>query len=412
MVQKTVLDCGLVVISEYIPAFPSFALSYSIRGGSRLESPENNGIYHLIEHMMFKGTKKYNLKQIADISDRLGGKLNAFTSKEITQFYLKAVDENLKDSFELLTEMIQNSIFPEDEFEKEKGVAIQEILEAEDTPDDNAFETFYQGVYPRNGLGYPVGGQVEPVSAMVRDEVFQFYKSHYSPDNLVLAAAGKVEHHALVELANEAFKFFPPRPPRDYQLAQPHFLTLHSQKNNASLNQVYLILGFEAFAITSPLRYPCMIFNDILGAGMSSRLFQKIREEKGLAYTVSSFTDVYLDCGIQLIYSVVEPDKVSECLDAIKKELLLLKNNGISDAELTRARDSIKSSIILSLESNTAKMRFNVNNELFQHRELTTNEIIHNIKQVSKEDIHRLLDDHLKLDEMSIFLYGDIPGTK
>ncbi len=408
MVEKTVLDCGLVVISEYIPAFPSFAMSYTVRGGSRMESPQNNGIYHLIEHMLFKGTTKYNLKEIADISDRLGGKLNAFTSKEMTQFYIKAVDENIKESFDLLTEMVLCSTFPEDEFAKEKSVAIQEILEAEDTPDDNAFETFYQRVYPQNGLGYPVGGQVEPVSSLQRDDVYDFYKKHYSPDNLVLAAVGKINHQELVQLARKAFKDFPAHPSAYYALEVPRFLNLNFNKANASLNQVYIILGFDAISVISPERYYYMILNDILGNGMSSRLFQKIREEKGLAYTVNSFTDSYLDCGLQMIYSIVEPDNVNECLDAVKEEIFLLKKEGISDAELTRARDSIKSSIILSLENNVSKMRFNVNNELFLNRELSTAEIINNIKHVTKDDIHRLLQHHLDLNKMSIFLYGDV----
>ena len=190
MVEKTVLDSGLVVLTEYIPAFPSFALSYTLRGGSRVETKENCGIHHLIEHMMFKGNQKYDLKQIADISERLGGKVNAFTSNEITQFYLKAVDEHLKESFALLTQMVINSTFPGEEFLKEKGVTIQEIHEAEDNPDTNAFETFYEKIFAGNGLGFPVGGLVESVSSFERDMVYDFYKKNYTHDNLVLAAVG------------------------------------------------------------------------------------------------------------------------------------------------------------------------------------------------------------------------------
>jgi predicted Zn-dependent peptidase len=396
------------VISEYIPTFPSFALSYTVRGGSRMETADNNGIYHLIEHMMFKGSKKYSLKEIANLSDRLGGKLNAFTSKEVTQLYIKAVDEHLQVSFDLLTEMVLRSAFCGEEFNKEKGVAIEEIHEAKDNPDTFAFESFYQEVFQNNGLGFPVGGQVEPVTAFQRDSVYDFYKQNYAPDNLVLATVGKVEHEQLIQLAQQAFKDFPRRKTRNFSVETPTFRPLSFSKHNPSLNQVYMILGFNSISLVSPLRFRIMILNDILGAGMSSRLFQKVREEKGLAYTVNSFTDAYLDCGLQLIYSVVKPDKVDQCLDVIKEEVYIMKKEGISETELVRAKDSIKSSIILGLESNVSKMRFNINTELFLNGELEPETIIEDINRATVDDINTILNDYLDLEQMSLFLYGDI----
>lgn len=406
--ERSVLDCGLVVLSEYIPAFPSFALSYTVRGGSRLETAENNGIYHLIEHMLFKGTEKYSLKEIADIADRLGGKLNAFTSKEITQYYIKAIDENLAPSFELLTEMVNRSVFPADEFEKEKGVAIEEIHEAEDNPDTYAFETFFRHVYKDHGLGYPVGGQVEPVSSFRRDQVFDFYKREYGPDNMLLAAVGNVRHKELARLAEQAFKDYPSKPPRTFEMSKPGFSPAMVNESNESLNQVYVISGFESMPITSGHRFPYMIVNDVLGAGMSSRLFQKIREEKGLAYTVSSFTDAYMDCGLHLIYCIVKPENVSQCVDAVRHEIALLKKHGIQMDEFERARDSIKSSIILGLESTVNKMRFNINNELFLHGDVSTREITDKLNAVTLEDIRQLLDRYLDMDRMATFLYGGV----
>jgi predicted Zn-dependent peptidase len=409
MVEKSVLDSGLVVITETIAAFPSFALSYTVRGGSRMETADNNGIYHLLEHMMFKGTKKYDLKEIADISDRLGGKLNAFTSKEITQYYVKAIDENLEPAFELLTEMVSRSVFPVEEFNKEKGVAVEEIHESEDNPDTHAFETFYRDVFKGHGLGLPVGGQVEPVSSFERDGVFEFYHRYYGPDNMVLAAVGNVKHGQLVGLAEQAFKHFPSASAKDFQVEKPVFHPVNFSKSNPSLNQVYVIMGFNGLPVVSPKRYNYMILNDIMGAGMSSRLFQKIREEKGLAYTVSSFSDAYMDCGLHLIYSIVKPGNVRECVDAVRTELSLLKKQGISNDELERARSSIKSSIILGLENNVSKMRFNINGELFLHREVSTREVLDRINGVTMDDIQEILDTYLNLDKMSIFLYGDVP---
>lgn len=408
MVEKTVLDSGLVVISEYIPAFPSFALSYTVRGGARAENEENNGIHHCLEHMLFKGTSKYDLKQIADISDRLGGRLNAFTSKEITQYYIKTIDEKLKESFELLTEMVMKSIFPEDEFLKEKNVLVQEIKEAEDNPETHAFETLYEDIYKNNGLGYPIGGKEDCVSHFRRDMVYDFYKKNYMPDNLLLAAVGNVKHDQLVQLAADAFKHFPSKSPRDFAFPMPAYHARVFGKMNESLKQVYAIMGFKGLPSVSPQRHWFSLMNDILGGGMSSRLFQEIREEKGLAYTVNSFSDNYLDTGLHIIYSVVDKEKTEEYLEAVRAEILRLKDKGVSEDELKRARDHMKASVILGLENTVSRMRFHVNNELNLKREMTIEEIVEKINKAAVDDINRLVQDYLDLEKASIFLYGDV----
>jgi predicted Zn-dependent peptidase len=408
MVKKTVLDSGLVIISEYIPAFPSFALSYSVRGGSRAETLDNNGIHHFIEHMMFKGTSKNNLKQIADISDRLGGQLNAFTSKEMTQYYIKAIDEKLEESFELLTDIVMNSTFPKEEFLKEQSVVTQEIKESEDNPDTHSFETLYEDVYKNNGLGYPIGGKENSVSNFRRDMVYDFYKKSYTPDNLVLAAVGNINHQQLVQLAADAFKHFPSRDPKDFAFQPPEFHAKTFIKKNPSLKQIYVIIGFEGLSSVSPLRHQFSIMNDILGGGMSSRLFQKIREEKGLTYTVNTFFDTYLDCGIHLIYSIVEKEKFDEYLEAVKTEILRLKREGITEQELNRSRDHIKASVILGMESNVSRMRFHVNQEVNLKREVTIEEIVESIDKTTVDDINRLFQEYLNLEKSAVFLYGDV----
>jgi predicted Zn-dependent peptidase len=189
MVEKTVLPCGLTVISENFPEFPSFALSYSLKSGSRAENPAINGVHHMVEHMLFKGSRNYDLKQIADISDRLGGRLNAFTSKEITQYYIKSIDEKLAESFALLSDIVFHSTFPQDEFAKEKNVIIQEIKEADDNPETNAFETFYEKIYAGNALGYPIGGREKQVAEMKCDQAFAFYRANYVPENMEIGRA-------------------------------------------------------------------------------------------------------------------------------------------------------------------------------------------------------------------------------
>lgn len=409
MIKKTVLESGLVIISEYIPTFPSFALSYTLRDGSRTESTKNSGIHHFIEHMMFKGTSKYDLKQIADISDRLGGRLNAFTSKETTQYYIKAIDEKIEESFELLTDIVINSTFPEEEFLKEKSVVMQEIKETEDNPDTHSFETFYEAVFLNNGMGYPIGGKEKAVSNFQRNIVYDFYKENYLPDNLVLGAVGNVNHHPLVQLAADAFRDFPSRTSKDFAFPKPLFNGRTFSKKNASLKQIYAIIGFKGLASVSPLRYQFSILNDILGGGMSSRLFQNIREEKGLAYTINAFSDSYQDIGMHLIYSIIDKEKIKEYLDAIKTEILHLKREGITKEELNRSRDHIKASVIMGLENNVTRMRFHVNQELNLKREVTPEEIIECINKATVDDINRLFQDFLDLDKAAVFLYGDVP---
>jgi predicted Zn-dependent peptidase len=415
MVQKTILPCGLTVISEKFPEFPSFALSYTLKSGSRAETTATNGIHHLIEHMLFKGSKHYDLKQIADMADRLGGRLNAFTGKEITQYYIKSIDEKLAASFHLLSDIVVNSTFPEEEFVKEKNVIIQEIREAEDNPDSNAFETFYEKIYKNNALGYPIGGIEKQVARLQRRRTFAFYREKYAPENLLLSAAGNVEHRDLVELAEDFFSRFPARPAQDFKFAKASFQPRRFFKKNASLSQCYVITGLDSISMLSPFRYSFMIMNDILGSGMSSRLFQSIREEKGLAYTVSSFIDSYLECGMQIIYAVIEPGKISAYLQAVKAEIELLKREGIRSEELERAKDHIKSSIILSLENNVSKMSFNTNQELYFKKEQAVAAIIAEINAATREDINGFCRQYLDLDRAALFTYGRAaaaPGWK
>lgn len=412
MVKKTVLDSGLVIISEYIPAFPSFALSYSLRTASREETRENNGIFHFIEHMLFKGSEKYDMKKIADVSDRLGGQLNAFTGKEITQYYIKAIDEKLEESFDLLTDMVMKSTFPEDEFLKEKHVLVQEINESEDNPDTHAFETFYEDLFEDDGLGLPIAGKEEVVSTFKRDMVYDFYKQSYTPDNLVLAGVGNVKHDDLVRLATAAFKAYPGRAAKEIVFTKPSFTFKQFCQKNESLKQLYAITGFAGLPSSHPLRHRFAIMNDILGGGMSSRLYQEIREEKGLAYTVSSFTDSYHDLGIQIIYSIVERDKVNEYLDAVANECARLKKDGITKAELDRSRDHIKASIILGMESSISRMRYHLNHELGLQREVPISEIVEDLNNTTVDDINQLFRDYMDLDNTAFFLYGDIDEDK
>lgn len=408
MVQKSVLDCGLAVVTEERPEMSTFAMSYTLRSGSRAEEQANSGIYHLIEHMLFKGSDKYNLKEIAEVSDRLGGTLNALTGKEMTQYYLKVIDEKLEESFDLLTDIVMHSTFPDEEFGKEKNVVIQEIRETEDNPDSHAFDLFYEKVFEGNGMGFPIAGKAEVVAGLTRDQVVDYYRELYNPENLILSAVGNVPHQRLVDLAAKHFSHYPRKSPANFIFKKPEFSFATAVKNNASLQQVYALMGFRGLAFGSPIKYKFKLMNNILGYGMSSRLFQKIREEKGLAYTISSFSDYFLEDGINIIYAIVEPDKTEEYLLAVGEEIGRLKSDGISLTELEWAMDYLKSSLVLNLESNVNRMRFHVNQELYLRGSIKIEEILELIHQTEKGDIEGLIRSYLDFDHMALFLYGNI----
>jgi predicted Zn-dependent peptidase len=411
MVEKTVLPCGLTVISENLPEFPSFALSYSLKSGSRAENLASNGVHHLIEHMLFKGSRRFDLKAIADVSDRLGGHLNAFTSKEVTQFYIKSIDEKLEESFVLLSDIVFHSTFPEDEFSKEKNVIIQEIREADDSPENNAFETFFEKIYAGNALGYPIGGKEKQVSKLDRGRVFSYYQGKYTPENFLMSAAGRIRHRDLVALAEAFFAPFPRRRPKPFKFPRARFRPDRFSKKNRSLNQCYVLAAIDSISLKSPLLHPFMIMNDILGSGMSSRLFQSIREEKGLAYTVSSSVDSFLECGVQIIYAVIEPGKAGAYFQALAHEIRLLKKHGVGNDELERAKDHIKSAILLGLEDNAAKMRFNTSQELYLGREQNVAAIIAEINATGVRDINGFCRRYLDLEQAALFTYGGGRGT-
>ena len=406
--KKTILDSGLTVLTEKFSQVPSFALSYTVKSGSCNETAVDNGIHHLIEHMLFKGSSKFSQRDIADISDRLGGRMNAFTSREITQYYIKSIDEKLSESFDLLTDIVFNSNFDKVEFQKEKDVISQEIREGDDNPDSKAFDFFYKEVFGNSGVGFPIAGTLDSLSGLKRDPVYKKYKELYTPSNIILSCAGNIDHEQILTLAEDRFKSFSTSKVNVDKGRKQSFKTGVSVHSNKSLKQVYSVIGFESIPVTSPERYKYIILNDILGSGMSSRLFQRIREEKGLAYTISSFIDSYKKFGIHVVYAITDPAKTDDYLNAVKEEFEILKNSGINDEELEKSKDHIKTSIILSLENNVSKMRFNINGDLYFGEKRSLENIIEEINTVKTDDINMILRDYPDTNAAMTLLYGDI----
>jgi len=406
MLEKTIHRTGLTILSYYNPLLPSFALSYTLKQGSRAETKENSGINHFIEHMLFKGTEKYNLKDIAQISDRLGGSLNAYTGKETTQFYIKAIDEKFDSAFNLLSDMVLNSVFPEDEFYKEKNVILQELKESSDNPDSHSFEIFYENFFLDNSLGLPIGGTETSVSLMKRETVYKYYKNHYKPSNLILTVSGNIKHKTILRAVDELFEDFSNNEVLSIDFKQIN-MNFSPIINIRDLKQLYVIIGFKGLPSNSPLRYSFMVANDILGSGMSSRLFQKVREEKGLAYTINSFPDSFIEDGILMIHSIIAPENIERYFKAISNELSKLVKNGITDDELERSKDHIKSSAILGLENNTTRMQFLVNQEIYNREKIEIKDIIRKIENLKKENINNIFSSILNFNKNTFLCYGD-----
>lgn len=404
---RTVLKCGLTVIHEYIPTFPSFSMSYTLKSGSRAEDRSTMGVHHFIEHMLFKGSDKYSLKDIAELSDRMGGSLNAFTGKEITQYFLKALDEQYDMAFDLLSDIILNSTFIEEEFVREKNVIIQELKESEDNPDIYSFELFYEKAYADNGLAWPIGGTEPVVAGFTRDSVYSLYKELYKPSNLILTVCGNIEYERVMQSAEKAFGHFGDAVPSELNYDKPLCSTGSFLKPNENIQQAYLLMGVPGIAAASEDKYGFMIMNDILGAGMSSRLFQRIREELGLAYTISTFPDSFYDTGLQILYAIVESENVERCVEEIMVEIAGLKRDGIDKQELERSKDHIKASILLGLESNSAKMRFFTNQELYHEKSQGIQALIDEINGITVNNVNQIADKYLDTEKMIRFCYGE-----
>ncbi|MCK4889242.1 MAG: insulinase family protein, partial [Candidatus Aminicenantes bacterium] len=256
--KKTVLKSGLTVLTEKYSQIPSFALSYTVKSGSCNETVSNNGLHHLIEHMLFKGSSKYSQRDIADISDRLGGRMNAFTSREITQYYIKSIDEKFSESFDLLTDIVFNSNFDKTEFTKEKDVISQEIKEGDDNPDSKAFELFYRKVFGDSGVGLPIAGTLESVSGLKRNFVDKKYRELYIPSNIILSCVGNIDHEEILILAEEKFADSSPSHLLEIMNTGQSFNSGVSVHSNKSLKQVYSVIGFNSIPITSSERYKYM----------------------------------------------------------------------------------------------------------------------------------------------------------
>ncbi len=384
--QKTTLANGIRVISEEIPTVKSASIGLWIDTGSRYESESNNGISHFIEHMMFKGTERRNYAQIAQSVESVGGYMNAFTTKEHTCYYARVLDENVELAVDVLSDMVQHSTFPVKEIEKEKTVVVEEIKRSEDDPDDLVHEYFEKHLFGDHPFARPIIGTAENVLNFSQDDLFAYTKRFYTNGNMILAAAGNVSHERLVALAKKYFTR--KNSPSKKSASTPPVTPANNSKDyRKPIQQAHLCTGTVAFSVHHAMRYPALVMNSVLGDGMSSRLFQQIREKHGLAYSVYSFLGLMQETGSFGIYVGTDTQSVSNALELAYAELHKLKSKPLAKTELARAKAQLKGSMLMSLESTSNRMMRLGNGELYYGEYTPLDSIVSSIDAVTAEHV-------------------------
>ncbi|MCX8070201.1 MAG: insulinase family protein [Thermodesulfovibrionales bacterium] len=379
MFRKTVLKNGIPVVTEQLTNFRSFIIGIWVKVGSRNENPSENGISHFLEHMFFKGTEKRTPSDIAYHIDSLGGDLNAFTSRENTAFYVKVLDEYNESAIELLSDIFINSKFPAEEIEKEKGVIKEEIKLVEDTPDDYIHDLFNQTIWGNEGLGQPVLGKRETIKGFTRDALINHIEKYYGVEDIVISCAGKFDYNDLIEKLNIYFGQI--RRGSIPTITKPNDFNSGAVVFPKDLSEAHICLGVQGIPFNSSDRYCLAVLNSILGASVSSRLFQEIREKRGYAYSIFSFSSSYFDTGFWAVYAGVGKKRAITVSEMIIKEMKGLFET-ITEQELKRAKDQIKGNIILGLESSSSRMQSIARQEIYFGRYFSHQEIIKDVEAV------------------------------
>src|SRR5690349_15690309 len=410
-IETTTLPNGVRVISETMPHVRSVSVGLWVGIGSRRESSEQNGLSHFIEHMVFKGTTTRSAEDIARSVDSIGGNLDAFTSKEMVCFNTKVLDQHLPLAFDVLADLVLNPLFREEDMVKEKGVILEELKMDEDNPDYLVHEIFSSNFWKDHPLGKPILGTRETGKRLPRQMIEGYYRSTYSPANLVITAAGNLTHNGLRDLAGEHFASMKPYDPLPAE-RPPVTHARIALRNKKELEQVHVCLGVPSYPLTHEDRFACYVLNTLLGGGMSSRLFQNIRERQGLAYAVFSELNPYRDTGCLSIYAGTSIETVAKVIESILKEFQQLKQERITDEELRRAKDHLKGSLMLSLESTSSRMSNLARQEMYFQRFFTLDELVESIERVTAEDVQRIAQTFFDQKHIALTVLGNLNGFR
>ncbi|HWC97534.1 MAG TPA: pitrilysin family protein [Candidatus Sulfopaludibacter sp.] len=410
-IEMTTLANGVRVITEAMPHVRSVSVGVWINAGSRMESAEQNGISHFIEHMLFKGTTRRSAEDIARSVDSIGGNLDAFTAKELVCFNTKVLDQHLSLAFDVLADLVLHPMFRPEDLEKEKGVILEEIKMEEDSPDYLVHEIFSSNFWKDHPLGKPILGTPQTVKRFDRAMVQEYYGAVYVPANLIVTAAGNLTHERLVALVSEHFESLPPGLP----MAPEPVPGTHARmalRNKKALEQVHLVLGVPSYPLPHEERFGCYVMNTLLGGGMSSRLFQNIRERQGLAYAVFSELNPYRDTGCMSIYAGTSTESARKVVESIMQEFRQLKAETVGEEELRRAKDHLKGSLMLSLESTSSRMSNLARQEMYFAKFFTLDELVESIEAVTADDVQRIARTFFDPKQIALTVLGNLETLK
>ena len=409
MVTADVLPSGMRLVTEEMSHVRSITIGVWLTRGSRHESDAESGVAHFVEHMLFKGTTTRSARDIAQTIDSIGGQLDAFTAKEYASYYIKVLDEHLPVAIELLSDMVMHPALAPDDIEREQGVILEEIKMVEDAPDDLVHELFAQQFWPRHPLGRPILGTRETVTSFSSTGLREYFGRTYIAPNVVIAAAGNLQHATLRPLVERAFAALPGG--QSHASTEPPSVAGGLAERHKEIEQSHICIGTPAYAHAHPDRHALYVLNTILGGSMSSRLFQHIREERGLAYAVFSHLTSYSDAGMMTVYAGCANDKVDAVIELTLNELRTLRDVFVPDDELRRAKDHLKGSLMLGLENTSSRMSHLARQVLYFGRHFTLDEILDSIEKVSAADVKRVAEDLFRQSGLVATLVGPINGS-
>jgi predicted Zn-dependent peptidase len=410
-IRRTVLPSGLIVLTERMEHVRSVAMGVWMRAGSRHEMPEVNGISHFVEHMVFKGTKSRSAQRIAREVDAIGGNLDAFTGKETICFNMKVLDEHVPTALDVLSDLVLNPVFASEEIARERGVILEEIKMDEDNPDTLVHEIFTQNFWKDHPLGKPILGTRETVGSFEQKTLLGFFEQRFLAGNMVFSAAGNLEHEGFVELVARHFSSLAPGAIAGDTVAPTVTPRIHL-RNKKSLEQVQLCLGVPAPPVADELRYTTLLLNTLLGGGMSSRLFQTVREERGLVYAIYSDLNPYRDTGSLCVYAGTSSDRALQVIDLIMEEFRRLKTEPLQPGELRRAKDQLKGNLLLSLESSMSRMSNLARQQMYFERFFGLEEILEKVEGVSEEEVMAMATHLFQPERVAVTLLGRLDGLR
>jgi len=409
--RRTVLPNGLIILTERMEHLRSVAMGVWVKSGSRCEPAETNGISHFVEHMLFKGTRSRTAQHIAREMDSIGGNLDAFTGKETICFNVKSLGDHVPIALDVLSDLVLNPTFAATDIERERGVILEEIKIDEDNPDVLVHELFTQSFWKDHPLGWPILGTTKTVSKLDQKTLFAYHNDRFHGGNIIFSAAGNLEHDHFVEAVAAKFSGLAGGETL-HELSAPEASARIILRNKKSLEQVQICLGVPAPPITDDNRYATLILNTVLGGGMSSRLFQTIREERGMAYSIYSDLSPYRDTGTLLVYAGTSAGKALEVVDLVLAEFCNLKETPLHPEELTRAKDQLRGNILMGLESSNSRMANLARQEMYFRNFMTVEEVIARVDEVTAAQVQAMAQRLFDSDKVAVTLLGRLDGIK